>query len=100
MKAQPSSTTSPTHHLPTLSLCSVFTGRHSSAFVKDGFINRGGMAIAGRDWLRWLIPACLLPRADIHQPDATSVINYLQTRLLAPDKCASLIRRCVKAARQ
>lgn len=74
---------------PPLSLDSVFTKRHSSAFVKDGFINRGGTTIGRRDWVCWLILACLLPHADIHQPDATSVINYLQTCLLAPDKCVS-----------
>lgn len=65
----------------------VLTKRHSSAFVKDGFINRGGTMIAKRDWVCWLIPSCLLSHADIHQPDATPVINYLQTCLLAPDKC-------------
>lgn len=61
-KRRPNESPAFQHHLPhppPLSLCSAFTGRHSSAFVKDGFINRGGMAIAGRDGLRWLIPACL-----------------------------------------
>ena len=77
---------------------SVFTKRHSSTFVKDGFINRGGAKIAGRDWVCWLIPACLLPHADIHLPDATCMINYLQTCLLDSDKCVLLIERCVKAA--
>lgn len=69
----------------------LFTKRQPSAFVKDGFINRGGTAIAGKDWVCWLIPACLLPHADIYQPDATSVINYLLTCLLAPDKCVAQI---------
>lgn len=69
----------------------LFTKRHSSAFVKDGFINRGGTTIARRDWVCWLIPSCLLPHAGIHQPDATSLINYLQTCLLAPDKFLSQI---------
>lgn len=77
---------------PPLSLDSLlFTKRHSSAFVKDGFINRGGTTIARRDWVCWLIPACVLTCACIHQPDATPVINYLQTCLLAPDKCVSQI---------
>lgn len=56
--------------------------------------------MAGRDWVWWLIPACLLPHADIHQPDATSVINYLQTCASASDKCGPLIRRRVKAVFQ
>lgn len=83
---------------PSLSLNSVFTKWHSSAFVKDGFINRGGTMIARRDWVCWLIPACLLPHADIHQPDATSVINYLQTCLLAPDKCVADLEVCESSA--
>lgn len=88
MKAPPPITPPPT---PTPCCSTLFTKRHASTFVEDGFINRGGMVKARRDSVCWLIPACLLPHADIHQPDATSVINYLQTCLLAPDKCVSWI---------
>lgn len=83
---------------PSSTCATLFTKWQSSAFIKDGFITRGCITITGRDWVCWLIPACLPPHADIHQPDATSVINYLQTRLLAPDKCVLQMWRCVRAA--
>lgn len=85
---------------PLLTCNSVFTKWQSSAFVKDGFINRSCITIAGRDWVCCLIPACPPLHTDIHQPDATSVINYLQTCVLAPDKCVLHIEKCVKAVCQ
>lgn len=85
---------------PLLTCNSVFTKWHSSAFVKDGFINRSCITIAGRDWVGCLIPACLPLHTDIHQPNATSVINYLQTCVLASDKCVLHIEKCVKAVCQ
>lgn len=74
--------------------------QYSYAFVKDGFINSGVTPIVRRDWICWLIPACLPTHADIHQPDTTPVINYSQTHVSWPLINVCRRYRCMKAASQ
>lgn len=50
---------------PTPCCSTVFTKRHSSTFVEDGFINRGGMVKARRDWV-WLANPRLSPATCWH----------------------------------